>query len=174
MSVVIGIDPGSRFTGIGVLQCAGPDPVYLHHEVIRVPDGLEFAARLFHIAGELNRVFDHFKPQQTVVERIFLGKNADSAFKLGHARGVILMTAAAHGSQVFEYAARSVKKSVAGSGAATKEHVAMVVSRLLGVRTELPLDAADALSMAICHSRGMQLEKLMSQQRRRLNLEGEI
>src|SRR5690606_34206106 len=99
-------------------------------------------------------------PSAVVIERIFLGRNADSAFKLGHARGVCLQAAAAAGVEVFEYAARHVKKAVTGSGAAEKEHVKLIVENLLGIRTEF-LDASDALALAVTHARSLQTHAIL-------------
>ena len=120
MSIILGLDPGTKFTGFGLILQDGSNLRHVEHGVVAIPEGLPFAHKLHFLAEGLSEVMVRYKPQFTVVEKIFLGKNADSAFKLGHARGVCMSLAARHQSEVFEYAARSAKKMVTGSGAATK------------------------------------------------------
>lgn len=156
--VILGLDPGTQYTGYGAVEVDGERIRHLGHGVIRLTSACGLAGRLQVMAKELQVVFEHFLPTDTVVERIFLGKNADSAFKLGHARGVCLLMAAQSGSQVSEYAARFVKKTVAGHGGASKEHVRMVVLSLLQINSTVRIDATDALSLALCHQQ--QLEYL--------------
>ncbi len=150
---VIGLDPGSRFAGYGVISLEGPHPRHLEHGVVRIPETLTFAERLGFLAKELRPIWIRHPGAATVVEKIFLGRNADSAFKLGHARGVCLLLAAEARAEVFEYAARQVKKVVTGQGNASKEHVQLVVNQLLQVRIDVRADASDALAMALCHAR---------------------
>lgn len=153
MSTIIGLDPGSRFTGFGVIQRSGRDWVHKDHGVIVIPEHYSLAERLGHLARNLRPVWQKWPDATTVVERIFLGKNVDSAFKLGHARGVCLMLAAEAQSPVREYPARSVKKIVTGHGGATKEHVQLIVAQLLSAPQQMALDASDALALALCHAR---------------------
>ena len=93
-----------------------------------------------------------YKPQQVSVEKIFLGKNADSAFKLGHARGVSMYESAKGGAEIFEYATRVVKKGIVGTGAADKDQVKMAVMRLLNLKAIQQIDASDALALAVFHA----------------------
>lgn len=170
MKVIIGIDPGSRFTGYGVVVVRNDEPHHLDHGVIAIPETLRFADKLKFLNEKLQALFVQFRPTDVVVEKIFLGKNADSAFKLGHVRGVCLQAAAVAGSEIFEYAARSVKKNVTGTGAASKDHVRLVVSQLLGLRLPVQVDATDALSMAICHCRLRGIEERIQRQLQKVEL----
>jgi len=111
------------------------------------------AQKLAHLAESLRPLFKRWPGATTVVEKIFLGRNVDSVFKLGHARGVCLLVAAEALSPVEEYAARSVKKVVTGHGGASKEHVQLIVSQLLKAPGPMALDASDALALALCHAR---------------------
>ena len=152
MAILLGVDPGSRFTGYGVLSIASGQPQMVTQGVISLPKTLDFPEKLRTLREELSQQILIHKPTHMVLERIFLGKNADSAFKLGHVRGVCMLIAAENGLGFDEYAARSVKKAVTGNGAATKEHVRLIVSRLLQISEEgLGLDASDALALALCH-----------------------
>lgn len=153
MQVILGIDPGSRVTGFGVLGIQKRELFHLDHGVIEPPKNLSFAERLFRIGQSLQKLMEQYSPTDVVVEKIFLGRNADSAFKLGHVRGVCLLAVGEIEARLFEYAARSVKKAVTGHGGATKEHVSLVVQNLLNIDAPKALDASDALSLAICHFR---------------------
>jgi crossover junction endodeoxyribonuclease RuvC len=159
---IIGLDPGSRITGFGVLVKRPGGWSHAEHGVVQTPEKISFAERLAFIARELRPVFKRWPGATTVVERIFLGKNPDSAFKLGHARGICLLLAAESGSPVFEYAARSVKKIVTGQGGADKEHVRLVVTQWLKTTIEGRMDASDALALAICHTREMDRLEVLS------------
>jgi crossover junction endodeoxyribonuclease RuvC len=152
--IILGIDPGSRRTGYGAVCVDGDNVVHLDHGVIQLKDSWSLPERLKHLQLELHNLYTRFDVHTTVVEKIFFGKNADSAFKLGHARGVCLLVSAQHGAEVAEYAARYVKKCVTGSGAASKDHVQMVVFNLLRVQgASVQFDASDALSLAVTHAR---------------------
>lgn len=153
---ILGIDPGTRVTGYGVIELddlQSSKVRHIEHGVIRVPEKLSLAHRLSQLFLELTQIYERFRPDETAIEKVFLGKSADSAFKLGHARGVCLSVAAQFKSEIFEYAARSVKKVVTGQGGAEKEHVRLIVLAELGISSEAALDATDALALAICHSR---------------------
>ncbi len=153
MAIILGVDPGSRKMGFGLLKQEGEDWVHLDHGVIETKDKMSLPERLYVAYQGLERVFSQYRPEFTVVEKIFLGKNADSAFKLGHVRGLVLQLAWAHESEVFEYAPRSVKKTLTGSGAAEKDQVQMFVCHCLGLRPPIQEDASDALALALSHSR---------------------
>jgi crossover junction endodeoxyribonuclease RuvC len=155
MSVIIGIDPGTRITGYGVIRVEGDRLIGLECGVISLNEKDALPPRLAELSRQLNDLFARFQPSSVAVEKIFMGKNADSAFKLGHARGVCLQAAGLFGAPVYEYATRSVKKAVTGSGAAEKEHVKLVVEKLLGLRSDF-LDASDALALAVAHVRELQ------------------
>lgn len=152
--LILGIDPGSRLAGFGLISVDGDQVTHVDHGVIRLNEKWTLAERLKRLQSELHGIYTQHQVSTTVVEKIFLGKNASSAFVLGHARGICLLVSAQHGVEVSEYAARYVKKCVTGSGAASKDHVQMVVFRLLGITPKaLSFDASDALSLAIAHSR---------------------
>lgn len=164
MRVILGIDPGSHHTGFGVIEADGDHARHLAHGVLSAPRTLGFHDRLHFIANELQKLFAHYRPQTTVVERIFLGRNADSAFKLGHVRGVCLFTARSAASGIIEYAARSVKNGITGSGAATKEQVQIVLFATLGIRVPAQTDASDALALAYFHARNLEVEEKLAKQ----------
>jgi crossover junction endodeoxyribonuclease RuvC len=157
MSIIIGLDPGSLFTGYGVVQINpdqydGRNPTYITHGVIKNTSKDEMSSRLLKIGEELAKVFANHQPKAVVVEKIFLGKNVDSAFKLGHVRGVAIYHAQKMGAEVHEYAAREVKKGITGYGAAEKEQVRFLVTNYLKISQKIEIDAADALALAIYHS----------------------
>lgn len=152
LSIILGIDPGSRFAGYGFVKVDGDQSQIIDQGVIAVPPKLQFSQKLKFLKDKLTEKIEIHQPSVMSIEKIFLGKSADSAFKLGHARGICMMMAAEYDFPVYEYAARSVKKAVTGTGSATKEHVRLVVSRLLGLdENSLSIDASDALSLALCH-----------------------
>ena len=161
-NVILGVDPGTRNTGFGLIRIEGDRMIHLDHGVIRLKESWSLPQRLEVLNIELENLYKQFPVHTTVVEKIFFGKNADSAFKLGHARGVCLLVAARNKTQVEEYAARYVKKCVTGSGAASKDQVQLLVFNLLGIKTrELSLDASDALSLAIAHARVFEVNARM-------------
>lgn len=149
--IILGIDPGTRRTGYGILDLR-ENPRVLHAGVIRLSDDLALSGKLAELHRGLAEIYERFQPVETVIEKIFFGKNADSAFKLGHARGICMLAAANANSVVVEYAAKYVKKAVTGSGAADKEHVRVIVTQLLRYTPEsTELDITDALALALCH-----------------------
>lgn len=161
MSTILGIDPGSRFTGFGLIQQDGDHLYHIEHGVIEIPARLHFSDKLHFLSDRLDQLLDQHRPQHAAIERIFLGKNADSAFKLGHIRGICLLQAARYKAAVAEYAPRSVKKAVTGSGSASKDHVRLIVLNMLRLQSGARLDATDALSLAICHARKSAAQRLL-------------
>lgn len=151
MSIIIGIDPGSRVTGYGLVRSVGDRLEHVGHGCIRTAHP-EQPERLREIYEGLCRVVKEFAPDEAAVEEVFMGRNAASALKLGQARGSAIVACLAHGVPVAEYSARKVKQAVAGSGAAGKEQVQHMVKVLLGVKGDIAEDAADALAVAICHA----------------------
>lgn len=151
MPVIMGIDPGSLRTGFGVVKTTNGRADHIVHGVIML-DEKSLSDRLQALSETLRELFDRHRPQHCVVEKIFLGKNADSAFKLGHARGVVLAEAARAKSLIFEYATRSVKKGVTGHGGADKEQVSLAVRAQLQLQKLVNYDASDALALALHHS----------------------
>ncbi|MEQ1875637.1 MAG: crossover junction endodeoxyribonuclease RuvC [Bdellovibrionia bacterium] len=162
--IIIGIDPGSRVAGYGLVRLgAHSDPEYVEHGVLALPADAPLPVRLVSLKTQLQNVLNRFNPAVAVIENIFMGKNADSAFKLGHARGVCMAEAAGVGCEIVEYATRQVKKGVTGNGGATKEQVGMLVSASLKISRSkvLPEDATDALALAYYHALSMQVAMKM-------------
>lgn len=151
MSIIIGIDPGSRIAGFGVLELA-EDFRFLEAGVIDVRSSGELPQRLAELSQQIAALFLKWRPDAVSLEKVFLGKNPDSAFVLGHARGVCLAHAAESGAQVAEYATRAVKKAVGGRGSSSKEELQRVIEMQFG-RKVPQLDATDALALALCHGR---------------------
>lgn len=148
---VLGIDPGSRRTGWGVVQLEGTRLRQIAAGTIAVQENLALAKRLRTIHAELERVIEAHAPEAVAVEEIFFAKYANAALKLGHARGVALLVAAQSELPVHEYPPAIVKRTVVGRGAADKVQVGRLVSALLGLKEPPEEDAADALAVAITH-----------------------
>jgi crossover junction endodeoxyribonuclease RuvC len=150
---ILGIDPGTRFFGYGVIERLQAGRVhYIECGVIEPKRGDELAPRLASIADGLREVIAELAPEVVAVEGVFHGVNARSALQLGHSRGVALAAAGAHALPVHEYAPATVKRAVAGNGAATKTQVQAMVLALCGLKRAPRLDASDALAVAICHA----------------------
>src|SRR5271170_7122946 len=149
---VLGLDPGLRHTGWGVIDVAGNRLNHVADGVVHAPTDLPLAERLVALFRQLTAVLERFRPDEAAVEESFVNKNAASTLKLGVARGVVLLAPADRGIPVFEYSANLVKKSVVGVGHADKLQVEMMVRRLLPGATLESADAADALAVAICHA----------------------
>lgn len=149
---VLGVDPGSRFLGFGVVEWAGGRPRHVGHGVLRLDAQASLARRLQQIWIELGLVLEGFAPDAVAVEGVFTHKNARSALVLGHARGVALLLAAQAGLEVYEYAPARVKKSVGAGGNDSKESVARMVRLQLALTVPVErADATDALAVALCH-----------------------
>ena len=149
---IIGIDPGLRRCGWGVIESEGNRLAYVACGTLTPPVDLPLAERLVLIHGGLNELIDRFRPDEAAVEETFVNAGARSALQLGQARGVALMTPALRGLVVGEYAANLVKKAVVGSGHAEKTQIQMMVKVLLPAADFKGADAADALAIAICHA----------------------
>jgi crossover junction endodeoxyribonuclease RuvC len=148
---LIGLDPGLRLTGWGVIDVEGNRLRHVAHGVIKVAGERSLAVRLCELFDGVTAIIEAQQPAEAAVEETFVNVNPGSTLKLGQARGVVMLAPARAGLPVFEYAANLVKKSVTGTGHAEKRQIAMMVGRLLpGV--EATADAADALAVAICHA----------------------
>lgn len=149
---VLGIDPGSRTTGWGIVE-KGPGGALKHvaNGAISAGESLSLAERLFFISKGLEDVIRVHGPEAVSIESVFTHKNVRSAIMLGHARGVALLSAASNNLPVFEYAPMTIKLSVTGFGGAEKDQVKKMVSMLLKTPAPVKNDAADALAVAICH-----------------------
>jgi crossover junction endodeoxyribonuclease RuvC len=147
---VIGIDPGSRCTGWGVVREESGVLKIVDCGVIRVKDA-DFSARLAFIYHDLVAIVERCTPQEAAVEQVFTARNAATALKLGQARGIALAACAAHGLNVRDYAPALVKKTLVGVGSAEKSQVSFMVGRLLNIKADWTADTSDALAIAICH-----------------------
>ena len=156
---ILGIDPGSRVTGFGVLTVTGARLGYVASGCIRTgQDGFNDRLRIiFREAGEL---IEQYRPDELAIERVFMHKNADSALKLGHARAAVLCATFTHLPDIHEYAPREIKQAVTGTGAADKRQIQDMVSRLLHLTGNVQADAADALAVAICHAHMREVKSL--------------
>jgi crossover junction endodeoxyribonuclease RuvC len=148
---ILGIDPGSQRTGFGILDAAGHKLSYVASGVISTREG-EFSARLQEIFRCVRDLAAQYRPQEIAIERVFVNRNADSALKLGQARGAAICGLADCDGTVFEYAPRQIKLAVVGSGSAEKDQVQLMVKGLLNLQGQLAADAADALAAAVCHA----------------------
>ncbi|MEG0342528.1 crossover junction endodeoxyribonuclease RuvC [Acinetobacter sp. TY1] len=151
MSLIIGIDPGSRLTGYGIIEKDGQKLKFIDAGTIRT-ETTEMPERLKRIFAGIERIVKFHGPTEAAVEQVFMAKNPDSALKLGQARGAAIAALVNLDLQVAEYSARQIKQSVVGYGAADKEQVQMMVMRLLNLSIKPQQDAADALAAAICHA----------------------
>ncbi len=156
---ILGIDPGLQVTGFGVIEKHGQRLSYVASGCVRSARG-ELAARLATLLEGLNEVIATHRPEQVVVEKVFLNVNPRSTLALGQARGAAICAAVLAGLPVAEYTALQVKKSVVGNGQAKKEQVQHMVRRLLALPGAPGADAADALACAICHAHGERLGRL--------------
>jgi crossover junction endodeoxyribonuclease RuvC len=148
---VLGIDPGSRVVGWGVVERRGGGLLHVAHGVLRLDASASLELRLVELFARLSETVVRHAPVAVAVEGVFTFKNARSALVLGHARGVALLVAARAGVPVFEYAPAMVKRSVGAGGAAAKEAVARAVTGFLGLDGTPRADATDALAVAVCH-----------------------
>ncbi|GAB2690554.1 crossover junction endodeoxyribonuclease RuvC [Aliiglaciecola sp. 3_MG-2023] len=155
MSIILGIDPGSRITGYGVIKQTGNTFSYLGSGCIRV-QGDELAPRLNQIYKGVTEIICQFQPQFFAIEQVFMAKNPDSALKLGQARGAAIVAATNADLPVAEYSARQIKQSVVGKGSAEKTQVQHMVTYLLKLTKTPQADAADALAVALCHGHSYQ------------------
>ncbi|WP_293901323.1 crossover junction endodeoxyribonuclease RuvC [Phenylobacterium sp.] len=149
---ILGLDPGLRRTGWGVIACEGARISHVAHGVIAPRDTLPFAERLLCLFAGIEAVIAEHGPHEAAVEETFMNNNAQSALKLGHARAMAIIVPARAGLLVAEYAATVVKKAVVGTGGADKAQVGWMIARLLPTAGKTAADAADALAVAIAHA----------------------
>lgn len=149
---IVGIDPGLRRTGWGVIDVACNRLRHVANGVVASDGNAEFSQRLRQLFEGIDRILSEFKPLEAAVEETFVNRNPGSTLKLGQARGVVLLAPALSGLMVAEYPANLVKKSVVGAGHAAKQQIHLMVGTLLGGASIDGSDAADALAVAICHA----------------------
>jgi crossover junction endodeoxyribonuclease RuvC len=153
---ILGLDPGSQCTGYAVVETQASRVAYIVSGSIRT-SGDSLAERLQEIFAGVDQLTNEFRPDEVAIERVFMHRNADSALKLGQARGAALSATFAVRPRVYEYAPREVKLAVVGTGGAQKEQVQLMVKRLLNIAGPLAEDAADALAIALCHAHSRKL-----------------
>lgn len=151
MSIILGIDPGSRITGYGVIEQKGSKYFYIASGCIRTK-GDTLAPKLNMIFNGVSEIIKQYQPTEFGIEQVFMAKNPDSALKLGQARGAAIVAATQADLYVCEYSARQIKQAVVGTGAATKEQVQLMVMQILKLSGKPQADAADGLAVAICHA----------------------
>ena len=165
MKRILGIDPGSRITGYGVIDVEGSHNTHIGHGCIRTTQQ-EFSLRLGEIFSGITAIIEDYRPDEVAIEDVFVSKNASSALKLGQARGAAICAAVNLNCPVFEYTPRLVKQSVVGKGSAEKEQVQHMVKIMLNLRKPLPIDASDALGIALTHAH-LHSTKLLIESNRR-------
>ena len=161
MARILGIDPGSRITGFGVIDCQVGHVSYVESGLIKPPIE-HLPSRLHQIYFGIKDIIERVKPDVAVVEQVFMSVNPQSALKLGQARGAAICACGARDVKVYEYAAKKIKSTVTGAGMASKEQVQYMVKMLLNLEQKLYEDEADALAGAITHFQLMSDEELLS------------
>lgn len=160
---ILGIDPGSQNTGFGIIDWQGGEARYVASGAIRTK-GADFPPRLRQIFDGVQTLMREYAPEEVAIERVFMHRNADSALKLGQARGAAICAAYCASPVLFEYAPREVKLAVVGQGGALKEQVQLMVKTLLKLQGELGPDAADAIGIALCHAYSRELRTAVAAQ----------
>jgi len=152
--IILGIDPGVATVGFGLIRAERQKNTLLQYGVITTPAGIPLSNRLLQLSRDMEQLIEQFHPDEMAVEELFFSKNITTGIAVAHGRGVILLSAEKMGVPVFEYTPMQVKQAVVGYGKAEKRQVMLMTQRLLGMK-EIPRpdDAADALALAICHSR---------------------
>lgn len=165
---IMGIDPGTRVVGYGVVRTEGSRLALLAAGTISPRRGDPLPARLAHISGEVTRLVARHRPAAAAVEDVFVKTDPRAALSIGHGRGVVLAVLGGHGVPVHDYPPASVKRSVAGNGRAGKEQVARMVGMLLGADVAaIPLDATDALAVAIAHALAARTQAIVGEEVKR-------
>ncbi|MBX7249016.1 MAG: crossover junction endodeoxyribonuclease RuvC [Caulobacteraceae bacterium] len=157
---ILGLDPGLRRTGWGVVISEGARLSWVAHGVIAPDDKAPLSDRLLALMEGVGALVEAYRPDECAIEEVFVNTNGQSTLKLGHARAAAMLAPARAGLSVAEYAAREVKKAVVGTGGADKDQVAFMVARLLPAAGGVAADAADALAVAITHSHARRLRRL--------------
>lgn len=161
---IIGVDPGSRITGFGVIESKGNYHRFLDCGSIKI-EAHSLGEKLNFIFTQLKEVVSHYQPNEAAIEQVFMHQNPGSAIKLGQARGAAIVALANYNLPVAEYSARQVKQSVVGYGAAAKEQVQHMVTKLLNLKRKPATDSADALAVALCHAHSRNFKRLTEKQK---------
>ncbi len=149
--LVLGVDPGSRVTGYGLVKKASGTLTCIHAGIIRPPANMPFSRRIYEIFQAMVAIMTAHRPQEMAMEDIFFARNVKSSLKIGHARGALLVAAMQCGIRIFDYTPLEIKNAVVGYGRAPKEQVRSMVQVILRLKESPELDASDALATAICH-----------------------
>ena len=157
---ILGIDPGSRITGYGIISHEGNRLIHVDNGAIHTDSQNDFPARLKKIYRALSGVIEQYRPDAVAIENIFFATNVQSALKLGQARGAAIVAGVNADLPVFEYTALQVKQSVVGHGRASKEQVQKMLKVLLNLPEIAQEDASDALAVAVCHAHSSRLNAL--------------
>ncbi len=161
--IILGIDPGTRVTGYGVLEASSHHLFALDYGCIRPPSNLLLEKRYLIIFQALQKLIAHYTPTAMAVESQFVKKNVQTTLKLGGAKGIVLLSAALFDIRVYEYAPRAAKLAVVGHGGASKTQVQKMMQMLLHLPTPpTPEDASDALALAVCHAHNFQKQQRIS------------
>ena len=161
---VFGIDPGSHTTGYGIVEKHGGALVHIDNGVVRPKFQTAFSQRLCDIYQDICRLIDEFRPDIIALEDVFVAKNAKSAMKLGHVRGIAMLAATLKGLEVVEYQPSQVKQAITGFGGASKKQIQIMVKAILKLPDVAAEDASDALAVAICHLHSATMKNLISHQ----------
>ena len=159
--IILGIDPGSRITGYGIISKEGNRLIHVDNGAIFTQSATDFPQRLQQIFAGLSTIIEQYRPEAVAVESVFLAKNAQSALKLGQARGAAIVAAVCVGLSVFEYSALQVKQAVVGSGRAEKQQVQHMIKVLLNLPEVAQEDASDALAVAVCHAHSAGMNSIL-------------
>lgn len=159
--IILGIDPGSRITGFGLVSKQGSKITHVDNGIIDVSKNVSFEKKLLKIFEGINNIISTFKPSEVAIENIFYAKNVQSALKLGHARGAAMVAIAMNELPVFEYTPLQVKQAVTGFGAASKDQVQKMTKTLLGLPQVAEENAADALGISLCHAQSRDLKRIL-------------
>lgn len=157
---ILGIDPGSRITGYGIIDRVGNRLVHVDNGAVFTDSAKDFALRLQKIFQGLSQVIEQYRPEVMAVEGIFFATNVQSALKLGQARGAAIVAGVNAGLPVYEYSALQVKQAVVGHGRAAKEQVQKMLKALLALPETAQADASDALAVAVCHAHSVDLNRI--------------
>ena len=151
--VVLGIDPGLVQTGFGLISISNQKIDCIDYGVIKPDKASDLSNRLLTIHEDVKSIISNYSPKIVVIEDVFYGKNIKSALKLGQARGSAMVAAASVNLPIYEYSARKIKQAITGNGNSTKEQIQFMVKNILNLKVlPMPIDASDALAIAICHS----------------------
>ncbi len=158
---ILGIDPGSRFTGFGIIDVNGQKNRHVHSGCLRIPLKGEFSDRLKSIYDGISELVQQYQPCEIAIEKVFMNKNADSALKLGQARGAAIVAAMQVTHELYEYSPNRIKQAIVGRGHADKTQVRHMIKMLLLLSKIPQEDEADALAVALCHAHSRHTQRLM-------------